>query len=358
MKLDLPLHLRLPLDDAWAALTDAGALARALPGAAVVESDEASARGTLSVDLGWTSVAYRGAIRVEETDAAARSVSIRGLGQGEAGEGLAELTATVILREQDEGETTVADVDLGVSADGDVGGLMSEEPEALAQRLGAAFADMLSGGPAATAGDEPSEPDEAGGDGAAAREGQEDEPAAVAQDIPLPQRPSPMEEIAIAEAMQHGGDAGLDEPEGTVRHEEPMREQEPVAEDEPLNDAGQGFIYDAEPIAPDIPEPERLGADPSAPPEPDLVPLAAELPKAPRTGSIPPPGWSPPASAAGTGAKAKARAKGRPRIARSGGTEREDQGAGADVAPASPSGASASGGLAGLVAKVKGALKR
>ncbi len=320
MKLDLPLHLRLPLDDAWAALTDAGALARALPGAAVVESDEASARGTLSVDLGWTSVAYRGAIRVEETDAAARSVSIRGLGQGEAGEGLGELTATVILREQDEGETTVADVDLGVSADGDVGALMSEEPEALAQRLGAAFADMLSGGPAATAGDEPSEPDEAPGDGAAAGEGQEDEPAAVAQDIPLPQRPSPMEEVAIAEAMQH----------------------------------------DAEPIAPVVPEPEpeRLGADPSAPPEPDLVPLAAELPKAARTGSIPPPGWSPPAPAAGTGAKAKAKAKGRPKIARSGKTEREDQGPGADVAPASPSGASASGGLAGLVAKVKGALKR
>jgi len=403
MKLELPLPLRLPADDAWAALSDAGRLAPALPGATVVESDEASARGTLSVDLGWTSVAYRGAIRVEEADAQARSVSLRGLGQGEAGEGLAELKAAVVVRE-DGAEASVADVSLEVAADGDVGGLMSETPETLAQRLGAAFADLLAGGPAAAA-DEPepastvSESQEvavAAHDDAAGPLVVEADESPIAPEIPLPQRPSLMEEVAMVEAM-HDGDDGAEAPVDLAPAPvEPAPVKPAPAPVEPAPATEPGVVPRAEPgqaeddlprepslaeetvdaveddpapaaIAPDIPEPQRMSAleelaindaasdVPPDLPEPEIAPLAPELPKAPRTGSIPPPGWSPAGPTGGAAGRAKPR--GKVRLPRGGKPKSTSEGTVTDV-PAAPSEPSAQGGLPGLVAKVRGALKR
>lgn len=385
MKLELPLPLRLPADDAWAALSDAGRMAPALPGATVVESDEASARGTLSVDLGWTSVAYRGAIRVEEADAQARSVSLRGLGQGEAGEGLAELKATIVVRE-DGAEASLADVSLEVAADGDVGGLMSERPEALAQRLGAAFADLLAGGPAAAA-DEPapastvSEPQDvavAAHDDAAGPLVVEADESPVAPEIPLPQRPSPMEEVAMVEAM-HEGDDGAEAPVDlapaptdpeVVPRAEPAHAEDELPPGPSLGEETVDAIEDdpaPAAIAPDIPEPQRMSAleelaindaasdVPPDLPEPETAPLAPELPKAPRTGSIPPPGWSPPGPTGGAAGKTKP--KGKVRLPRGGKPKSKPEGTVTDVA-AAPSEPSAQGGLAGLVAKVRGALKR
>jgi carbon monoxide dehydrogenase subunit G len=411
MKLDLPLHLRLPLDEAWAACNDAGALAREMPGAAVVESDESSARGTLSVDLGWTSVAYRGAIRIEDSDPVARSITLRGIGQGEAGEGLGELSAVVVLREQ--GGETVAEVALEVTAEGEIGDLMSEEPATLAQRLGEALAAGLGGQPSPVEQSQVMDGREPGGEPDAesalhdAPEPEAEaprtepapalapEPAPIAPDIPEPQRLSPMEEVALAAAAQDAEDEAGRGPEAAVpgpSFEEPTPPaDEPFQReaDEPFeSQAAEPFVPEAEAAAPFVPEPAEpfvpeaaeavvpdadesfqpeasqvshpgpvepypdAEPDPIAAGDPPPAPPVAELPKAPRTGSIPPPGWTPPPAAVGGGGGGKGkrvragrRAKGKPE-------------SGEPVEGAGPQDAAGSGGAGGLLAKLRGALKR
>ena len=345
MKLDLPLHLRLPLDDAWAVFNDAGALARAIPGAAVAESDAASARGTLKVELGWASVAYRGAIRVEESDVIARSVTLRGIGQGEAGEGLGEMSAVVTLRE--EGGGTAVHVNLDVTAEGDVEELLSEEPAVLTERLSAKFAAAIAGQPAPPSESEPAPAQT---------------PDIVAPDIPEPQRLSPMEEVALADAASRA-ERGEDEPPSATTEPAPEPAEEPpirrLQVAEPQVEVAEPQLQVAEPQVEAEPE-ESVEqdtdaggpADATPVPSPSTTPLVPEAPKAPRTGSIPPPGWTPPAPQTGGGG-AKSRRRGKPAAAQP--AEPSGPGPGSGAGAGAKAGA---GGLAGLLAKARGVLKR
>ena len=73
MKLEQSFTVEAPVERVWAALIDVERIAPCLPGAEITGVDDTGAyQGTFSVKLGPTTAAYRGTLRLEAVDEAAR----------------------------------------------------------------------------------------------------------------------------------------------------------------------------------------------------------------------------------------------------------------------------------------------
>lgn len=84
--------VRAPAEAVWAFLTDPHRVARCLPGAAVTgKLDEQSYAGTITVKVGPVTASYRGKMRFERLDAAAREAEIVASGQETRGKGGADM---------------------------------------------------------------------------------------------------------------------------------------------------------------------------------------------------------------------------------------------------------------------------
>ena len=93
---------------AWAFLTDPRRVAQCLPGAAVTEQiDERTHAGTITMKVGPITAAFKGTMRFERLDAAARTAEIVGSGQDVRGKGGANMRMTSRLVERAPGETEV-----------------------------------------------------------------------------------------------------------------------------------------------------------------------------------------------------------------------------------------------------------
>lgn len=93
----------------WAYLTDPTRVAPALPGAAITEKvDEVTYNGTITVKVGPVSARYRGTVRFEKLDAAARVAEITARGFDVTGRGGADLRMSSRLAERAPGETEVS----------------------------------------------------------------------------------------------------------------------------------------------------------------------------------------------------------------------------------------------------------
>jgi carbon monoxide dehydrogenase subunit G len=96
-------------DKVWAYLTDPIRIAPALPGAAITEKvDEATYNGTITVKVGPVSARYRGTVRFEKLDAAARIAEISARGFDVSGRGGADMRMTSRVAERAPGETEVS----------------------------------------------------------------------------------------------------------------------------------------------------------------------------------------------------------------------------------------------------------
>ena len=143
MKLEQSFEVRAPLERVWETLVDVERVAPCLPGAEVTDAGEDETyRGTFSVRLGPTTAAYRGELRMEELDEAARRVIMRANGQDKRGQGSAK--ATIVSTMRAEGDLTQVEVTTDFTITGRLarfgrGGMIED----ISNRLMREFADCL-----------------------------------------------------------------------------------------------------------------------------------------------------------------------------------------------------------------------
>jgi carbon monoxide dehydrogenase subunit G len=100
-----------PAAAVWDFLTDAAKVASCLPGAAITgKEDDSTWVGTMTVKVGPVTASYRGKLRFERLDAAAREAEIAASGQETRGKGGADMRmkSRVVERGPRETEVTVA----------------------------------------------------------------------------------------------------------------------------------------------------------------------------------------------------------------------------------------------------------
>ena len=271
MKLEQSFTVAAPVEQVWSALIDVERIAPCLPGAEITGRDESGGyQGTFSVKLGPTTAAYRGSLRMEEVDEAARTATMSAKGTDKRGQGGA--TASIVSTMREEGDATHVEVVTDFTITGRLarfgrGGMIED----ISKRLMRDFAQCLE----STLGTEPaaavataSEPEQAEAEVASAAE----PPAAAAE--PAPAAPLGGEEPVSA----------AEEPAPAA----PLGGEEPVAAEEAAASAALPG-EDAEPA-------RRAGeADPWGPLSPPAEPVAPaeEEAPAPRTHSIPPPSARP-----------------------------------------------------------------
>jgi carbon monoxide dehydrogenase subunit G len=113
----------------WAYLTDPYRVAPALPGAAITEkTGEGTWNGTITVKVGPVAAKYKGTVRFESMDPAARTATIVARGQDLSGRGGADMKMESRLSEKTPGETEVAMV-----SDVNVTGIMAQFGRGLVQ---------------------------------------------------------------------------------------------------------------------------------------------------------------------------------------------------------------------------------
>jgi uncharacterized protein len=143
VKLEQSFEVRAPVERVWETLIDIERVAPCLPGAEISEaSDDGSYRGTFSVRLGPTTAAYRGELRLEEVDEAARRVVMRASGQDKRGQGSAK--ASIVSAMHEEGDRTRVDVETDFTITGRLarfgrGGMIQD----ISNRLLREFAECL-----------------------------------------------------------------------------------------------------------------------------------------------------------------------------------------------------------------------
>jgi carbon monoxide dehydrogenase subunit G len=102
--------VKAPADRVWAYLIDPYRVAPALPGAAITEKlDAETYGGTITMKVGPVSARYKGTIRFESADPAARVAVMSAKGQDVSGRGGADLRmqSRLVERAPDETEVTV-----------------------------------------------------------------------------------------------------------------------------------------------------------------------------------------------------------------------------------------------------------
>jgi carbon monoxide dehydrogenase subunit G len=109
MEISKTFVVNAPPDAVWGLLTDPRRVARCLPGAAITNQvDEHTYAGTITVKVGPVAATYKGTMRFERLDAAARTAEIVAAGQDVRGKGGADMRMTSRLVEREAGVTEVA----------------------------------------------------------------------------------------------------------------------------------------------------------------------------------------------------------------------------------------------------------
>jgi uncharacterized protein len=100
--------VRASPEAAWNFLTDPSRVARCLPGAQITDKvDDRTYTGTITVKVGPVAASYKGTMKFEQLDAAARTAAIAASGQDVRGKGGADMRMTSRLVERAPGETEV-----------------------------------------------------------------------------------------------------------------------------------------------------------------------------------------------------------------------------------------------------------
>ncbi len=98
MELNHDFNVSVPIDEAWAVLTDLERIAPCMPGAQLQEVEGEEYRGVVKVKVGPITAQYRGAARIVELDTEAHRAVLRAEGRETRGQGTAAATVTADLR--------------------------------------------------------------------------------------------------------------------------------------------------------------------------------------------------------------------------------------------------------------------
>ena len=161
MELTNEFSVSVPVDQAWAVLTDLERIAPCMPGAELQEVEGDEFRGIVKVKVGPITAQYKGAASFQERDDAAHRAVIRAEGRDTRGQGNASATITATLVPEGSGTHVHVATDLTVT--GKVAqfgrGVMADVSAKLMDQFVAALeADVLSGAstpPTATAAPSP-----------------------------------------------------------------------------------------------------------------------------------------------------------------------------------------------------------
>jgi uncharacterized protein len=293
MKLEQSFTVTAPVEQVWTALVDVERIAPCLPGAEITgQSPDGGYEGTFTVKLGPATASYRGALKMESLDEAARVATMSAKGTDKRGQGGA--TASIVSTMRQEGDDTHVDVVTDFTITGRLarfgrGGMIEDISKRLMRDFANCLQATLAAEPAAAAAAEPAAPGEeaAPSEAAVAVPDGEAPPSEAAAGAPLPG-----EDAAEAEpAPSTAAEAAAPEPPAPAAEEAasaPLGADEPPAA--PAPDAGASLPGEAAAEA-DEPRVRRAGEeDPFGPLSPPAEPSAPpDEPAAPRTHSIPPP---------------------------------------------------------------------
>lgn len=115
MELSNEFEVALPVDEAWAVLTDVEKIAPCLPGAELQEVEGDEYRGVVKVKVGPITASYKGAARFEELDFDDHRAVLKAEGRETRGQGNASATITATLTATDTGTKVVVETDLAIT---------------------------------------------------------------------------------------------------------------------------------------------------------------------------------------------------------------------------------------------------
>ncbi len=116
MQLKNVFRVEIPLERAWAVLTDLERIAPCMPGAELREVEGAEYRGVVKVKVGPVTAEYKGTAQLMERDSTDHRAVLRAQGRQTKGQGNADATVTADLEAEGDGATVVSVVtDLDVS---------------------------------------------------------------------------------------------------------------------------------------------------------------------------------------------------------------------------------------------------
>jgi uncharacterized protein len=115
MKLQNEFTVPAPVERAWEVLLDVERVAPCLPGAAIESSNDDEHVGTMTVKIGPVTARYRGTVRIEEADEAARRAVMRARALDQRGAGTAAATITSTMQAVPEGTRVRVEADMRVT---------------------------------------------------------------------------------------------------------------------------------------------------------------------------------------------------------------------------------------------------
>jgi uncharacterized protein len=199
MKLENEFTVPAPLEQAWAVLLDIERVAPCLPGATVEPGGpEGEYSGTMTIKLGPITSRYKGTVKIEQADEAARRAVMRAQAKDARGQGTAAATITSTMQETAEGTRVTVETDMRVTGPAaQFGrGVMQDVSAKLMRQFADCLAAEMSAPPAAEA---PAPP--AAEEPAAAAPGGEPAPAPAAPPPPPAERRAP-EVLDLGEASR------------------------------------------------------------------------------------------------------------------------------------------------------------
>ncbi|MDA8101974.1 MAG: SRPBCC family protein [Nitrospiraceae bacterium] len=167
MELVNNFSVKVPVDRAWALLTDVQKIAPCLPGATLEEVEGDEYRGSVKVKVGPITAAYKGKARFIEMDESSHSAVLKAEGRDTKGQGNA--AATVSMKLNADGDSTNVNVTTDLAITGKVAsfgrGVLADVSTKLLSQFVAALEELI-----AADGKEPEAPAAVTADGAPAVE--------------------------------------------------------------------------------------------------------------------------------------------------------------------------------------------
>jgi uncharacterized protein len=115
VELSNEFRVAVPVEDAWAILTDVERIAPCMPGAQLQEVEGDEYRGVVKVKVGPITAQYKGTARFQEQDLAAHRVVLKAEGRDTRGQGNANALVTATLVSDGDGTRVTVVTDLTIT---------------------------------------------------------------------------------------------------------------------------------------------------------------------------------------------------------------------------------------------------
>ena len=115
MKLENEFTVPAPVDRAWEVLLDLERVAPCLPGATIDGREGDAHTGTMTVKIGPITARYKGTVKIEESDEAARRAVMRAQARDARGQGTASATITSTMEPVEDGTRVRVETDMRIT---------------------------------------------------------------------------------------------------------------------------------------------------------------------------------------------------------------------------------------------------